>query len=154
MLKPTAPSAAMATAPSSAACASVMPVTWARGASVRWRTTVRPMTPTASRSRRVRSAAGEATACADSAPATQTSSDRCGANTANAMTSTACATRGSCVPVSTVAVKRERLSLQISQQSGCVWFIENTDLDVVRQHVVITNTGIVCSLSSKQASWS
>lgn len=34
----------------------------------------------------------------------------------------------------------QSLSLQISQQSGNVCFLENTDLDVVRQHVVVTNT--------------
>lgn len=92
--KSTAPSVATATGPTSAACVSVTRVTWAHAVSVQWRTTVHLMMPNASRSQGARSAAGEATVCVDSAPAIQMSLVRCGANTANVTTSTACASKG------------------------------------------------------------
>ncbi len=98
--KPTAPSVATATGPMSVACVSVTRVVWAHDVSVQWRTTVHLMMPTASRRQGTQSAAGEATVCADSAPAMQMSLARCGANTANVTTSTACASKGHCAPVS------------------------------------------------------
>lgn len=99
-LKPTAPSAAMATAPTSVVFASVTQVVWARDANVRWRTTVRQMMLTAFPNQGAQSAAGEVTVCADSAPAMQMNLGRCGENTANVTTTTACASKGHFVLVS------------------------------------------------------
>lgn len=121
--KPTVPSVATATGPTSAACVSVTRAAWARDVSARLGTTVRLMTSTASRSQAAQSAAGEATVCADSAPAIQRSSARSGANTASVTTSTACASKESCVPVSTRTSlcqdsQNERLVMQTKKANG------------------------------------
>ena len=102
-LKPTAPSVATATGPTSVVFVSVTQVVWAHDVSVQWMTTVHRMMPTASQSRGPQSAVVEATACVDSAPVIQMSLVRCGANTANVTTSTACASKDNCVLVSRYA---------------------------------------------------
>lgn len=116
-LKPTALCVAMATGPMSVACVSVIPVVWAHNVSVRWRTTIRLMMPTVSRSQRVQPAVEGVTVCVDSAPAMQTSLVRCGANTANVTTSTACASKANCVPVSIYTYLQGCFNIQFWQHS-------------------------------------
>lgn len=84
----------------SVACVSVTKGAWAHGVSVQWKITVHLIMTTASRNQEAHSVAGEVTACVDSAPVMQMSLVRCGANTANVMTSTACASKEHCVLVS------------------------------------------------------
>lgn len=103
----TAPSAAMATGRSSAECVSVTRVGLAHNASARWRTTVHLTAPTASAHQGAQSAVEEETVYVDNAPVMPMSSDRCGESTANVTTSTACASKGLCAPVS----KRSHLLL-------------------------------------------
>lgn len=99
-LRQTAPYALTVMEPTSVAYVSVIPAASAQGASVQWRTTAHLMMSTASRKQTLQSAMGEATACADSAPATVMSLVKCGGSTASVTTSTACASEANCAPVS------------------------------------------------------
>lgn len=97
---PTVSSVATATGPTSVACVSVTRVAWARDASALWKTTIHLMMSTAYRSQGTPSAAAEGCVCADSARAMRMSSVRFGESTANVTTSTACASKEPCAPVS------------------------------------------------------
>lgn len=140
-LKRTAPSVATATGLMSVVCVSVTLVVWVHDVSVQWMTTVHRMMLTASQSQGPQSAAVEATVCVDSAPAIQTSLVRCGANTANVTTSTACASKGNCVLVS-----RSILSVVISVSSLSCFASTNItfcysamDLKAMRHEVLLFN---------------
>lgn len=87
--KPTAPSAATATGRMNAACASVTRLVSGVDVSVRWRTTILPMTPTAIPSRAAQCAVAEVNVCVDSAPAVQMSLAKCGERSVNVTTTTA-----------------------------------------------------------------
>lgn len=98
--KPTAPSVAKATGPSSVVFVSVTQVGWARIVSAHFKTTVHLMMPTASGNQRAKSAVEEAAVCVDSARVIRMGLVGCGESTVNAMTSIVCALKELCVLVS------------------------------------------------------